>query len=226
VSTRNQHQKRLSGTRAPDASLTQSASSRRDLAEDVARVAGAKRELLLRVHRHRLRREDLEDCFSQATLELIAHVRNGGVFADRSHTANALELRFLSRVRDRRRALNGRSPMQAALERATSLGPLEGAEIQIADARATVEALVALRDELRQISRLARRLTSDQRLALGSQLSGESRSSFCRRSGWSHEKYRKVGQRARAQLRRLMSLDAVGCPVERAGVGEEARTDL
>jgi hypothetical protein len=189
-------------------------------------VAGAKRELLLRVHRYRLRREDLEDCFSQATLELIAHVRNGGAFADRSHTANALELRFLSRVRDRRRALSGRSPMQAALERATSLGSHEGAEIQIVDARATVEALVALRDELRQISHLARRLTSDQRLALGSQLSGESRSVFCRRSGWSHEKYRKVGQRARARLQRLMSLEAVGCPGEQAGVGEEARTDL
>jgi hypothetical protein len=204
----------------------QGASSRRDPAEEVARVASAKRELLLRVHRHRLRREDLEDCFSQATLELVAHVRDGGVFADRSHTAHAIELRFLSRVRDRRRALGGRSPMQAALEHATSLGPLGGAGIEITDVRATVEALVALRDELRQISRLARRLTSDQRLALGSQLSGESRNAFCRRSGWSHEKYRKVGQRARAQLRRLMSLDAVACPAERVGVGEEARTDL
>jgi hypothetical protein len=43
----------------------------------VAHVARAKRELLLRVHRHRLRREDLEDCFSQATLELLANARRG-----------------------------------------------------------------------------------------------------------------------------------------------------
>ncbi len=32
------------------------------------------------MHCHRLRREDLEDCYSQATLELVAHVRRGGGF--------------------------------------------------------------------------------------------------------------------------------------------------
>ena len=84
-------------------------------------MARAKRELLLRVHRHRLRREDLEDCYSQATLELVAHARRGGRFASRLHLANVLEQRFLSRIRDRRRALSGRSPMQAALEAAMSL---------------------------------------------------------------------------------------------------------
>jgi hypothetical protein len=53
-----------------------------DAAEEVAIVARAKRDVLLRAHRFRLRREDLEDCYSQATLELVAHVRNGGAFAD------------------------------------------------------------------------------------------------------------------------------------------------
>ena len=53
-----------------------------DLAEEVAIVACAKRDLLLRVHRHRLRPEDLEDCYSQATLELVASARSGGVFAN------------------------------------------------------------------------------------------------------------------------------------------------
>ena len=48
-----------------------------DPAEEVALVARAKRELLLRVHRYRLRREDLEDCYGQATLELVAHARSG-----------------------------------------------------------------------------------------------------------------------------------------------------
>ena len=48
------------------------ASARPDPAEEVALVARARRELLLRAHRHRLRREDLEDCYSQATLELLA----------------------------------------------------------------------------------------------------------------------------------------------------------
>jgi hypothetical protein len=35
----------------------------------VARVSAAKRDVPLRAHRHRLGREDLEDCFSQATLD-------------------------------------------------------------------------------------------------------------------------------------------------------------
>jgi hypothetical protein len=35
-----------------------------DPAEAVARVSEVKRGVLLRVHRHRLGREDLEDCFS------------------------------------------------------------------------------------------------------------------------------------------------------------------
>jgi hypothetical protein len=30
---------------------------------------------------------------------------------------------------------------------------------------------------------------------------------FCRRFGWSHEKYRKVAQRARRRLRALMAAD-------------------
>ncbi len=51
-----------------------------DPAEEVALVARARRELLLRVHGHRLRKEDLEDCYSQATLELLAHARRGGRF--------------------------------------------------------------------------------------------------------------------------------------------------
>src|SRR6201999_4358678 len=95
-----------------------------DLAEQVALVAAAKQQMLLRVHWRRLRIDDLEDCYSQATLELIAYVKAGGWFAGRAHIGNALELRFVSRVRDRRRALGGRSPIQAALERADKLGEL------------------------------------------------------------------------------------------------------
>jgi hypothetical protein len=51
-----------------------------DPAQDVALVASARRALLLHVHRHRLRREDLEDCFSQATLELLVAAREGRIF--------------------------------------------------------------------------------------------------------------------------------------------------
>ncbi len=173
----------------------------------------------MRVHRHRLRREDLEDCFSQASLELVAHGRNGGAFATRAHVARAIELRFLSRVNDRRRALSGRSPMQAALEDAAALADSGAAVMDVADDRASVEALVLAREELRGIGRAARRLTRDQRLALGSALTGESCQSFCERSGWSHEKYRKVAQRARVRLRELTRGDglvqSVGRPSEK-----------
>jgi DNA-directed RNA polymerase specialized sigma24 family protein len=166
-------------------------------------VAEAKRGVLLRVHRHRLRREDLEDCYSQATLELIAHVKAGGSFAGREHITNAIELRFVSRARDRRRALGGRSPIQAALEQAEMLGTIAGAEL--VDRGAEVDAKVILREELRRLSRLVGLLSMDQRRVLASQVGGEPCAQFCSRSGWSREKYRKVAQRARARLRELMS---------------------
>jgi DNA-directed RNA polymerase specialized sigma24 family protein len=175
-----------------------------DPAEEVALVARARRELLLRVHGHRLRREDLEDCYSQAMLELVAHARRGGRFVSRVHLQNALEQRFTSRILDRRRALEGRSPMQAALERATSLGDDIDGGIEIVDARAELERLVILRHELRRLGFLARELSADQRLVLVSQIGQMPRAEFCERYGWSPEKYRKVAQRARARLRRLM----------------------
>jgi DNA-directed RNA polymerase specialized sigma24 family protein len=151
-----------------------------------------------------LRREDLEDCFSQATLELVAHVRKGGVFASRLHLANLLELRFTSRVRDRRRALSGRSPMQAALGEAISFGALGEESEAIADGRAEVETLVMLRHDLRRVQRLAGELTADQRLVLAAQVGQSSCADFCSHFGWSPDKYRKVAQRARMRLRELM----------------------
>jgi hypothetical protein len=78
VCTRCEHKTRAAGA---------SARTRRhqgalgDPLDEVAAVAAARRDLLLRVHRHRLRREDLEDSYSQATLELLAHVRAGGAFS-------------------------------------------------------------------------------------------------------------------------------------------------
>ncbi|HTZ86442.1 MAG TPA: hypothetical protein VMB05_07225 [Solirubrobacteraceae bacterium] len=172
-----------------------------DPLEQVALVARDRRVLLLRVHRHRLRIEDLEDCYSQAVLELIASVKAGGVFADRLHLARALELRFVSRVRDRRRALGGRSPMQAALERANPLG---GEAEGVVDRDLAVDAQVIVRDELRRLGEVAQLLTHDQRMVLRSQVEGERCAELCRRQGWSREKYRKVAQRARAQLRMLI----------------------
>ena len=193
---------------AASADRTAPGSGRADALQLLALVASAERELLLRAHRWLLRREDLEDCYSQATLELLCHVRRGGVFANRAHAANALELRFVSRVRDRRRALGGRSPMQAALEGALSLAAVAPGEITIVDRRAETETLVVLRERLRSIERLARELSPDQRLVLACELALQMRcAEFCRRFGWTPEKYRKVSQRARSRLRALVELD-------------------
>lgn len=182
-----------------------------DPAEAVAQVARAKRELLLRVHRHRLRPEDLEDCFSQATLELVAHARRGGRFSGRAHLANALEQRFLSRIHDRRRALSGRSPIQAAIEASVPLDCVEHEQLDVIDVRAELETLVILREELRRLESLARELTPDQRLVLACEVGLQmGRADFCRRFDWSAEKYRKVAQRARARLRRLLAHDEAG----------------
>ncbi len=176
-------------------------------------MARARRDLLLRAYRARLRREDLEDCFGQATLELVVYARRGGAFADRAHLGNMLEQRFLSRIRDRRRAVSGRSPMQAALEASVSLGGAGEAGIEVVDVRADVEELVMLRHDLREIGRLADRLTADQRLLLACQLGLQMDcGAFCARFDWTPEKYRKVGQRARARLRRLMAENAAVPP--------------
>jgi DNA-directed RNA polymerase specialized sigma24 family protein len=202
----------------------------RDLLEEVALVSQAKRDLLLRVHRFRLRREDLEDAYSQATLEMLAQVRQGGSFASRLHVANALELRFLSRVHDRRRALSGRSPTQTALEEAAVLAGAGDAAAEIVDRAASVETLVLLRHELRTLGDLVRQLTADQKLVIGSQLSGETCAELCARSGWSREKYRKVAQRARTRLQALMAAAEVMplsmCPGIQPPVGGGGRTDL
>jgi len=175
-----------------------------DPVQDVALVSRARRDLLLRAYRYQLRWEDLEDCYSQATLELVAHAQKGGVFADRVHLGNMLEQRFLSRIRDRRRAVSGRSPMQAALEVSVPLSTTGEDGPGIVDVRADLEKLVMLRHDLRCVTRIADELSSDQRLILVCQLLPMGCEETCRRLGWSSEKYRKVAQRARARLRALI----------------------
>jgi DNA-directed RNA polymerase specialized sigma24 family protein len=191
-----------------------------DPAHQIALVARARREGLLRAHRRALRPEDLEDCLSQAVFELLARARQDQRFASREHLANALEQRFVSRVRDRRRALRGRSPLQAALEGALPLGGPGEREVELADPRAEVHALVTHRLQLRRVTQLAPRLTPDQQLVLVCQVAlGMGRAEFCHRYGWSFEKYRKVALRARARLRGLLEAEPwdVGEPAPPGG---------
>jgi DNA-directed RNA polymerase specialized sigma24 family protein len=193
-----------------------------DPAHEVALVARAKRDLLLCVHRHRLRREDLEDCYSQATFELVARARRGAAFASRLHLARTLEQRFLSRVNDRRRALSGRSPMQAALECAASLDGAGREARAVSDPRSEPETVAILRYELGRLQELAERLTPEQRLVLATQVSlAMDTREFCELHGWTAEKYRKVAQRARARLRRLLQDDEQTVPSV-AGSSEKA----
>jgi DNA-directed RNA polymerase specialized sigma24 family protein len=200
---------------------------RLDPVEEVALVARARRELLLRAHRHRLRREDLEDCYSQATLELVVDARRGASYASRRHVETAIERRFISRIQDRRRALAGRSPIQAALETSLSLAGMGDGHVDVADARAQPEALVILRLELRRVQALIRELSPDQRLVLISQVALQMpRAEFCRRYGWSPDKYRKVAQRARARLARLMTRDESDVPTPRGRSDEGPGTAL
>jgi hypothetical protein len=177
-----------------------------DPAERVALVAQAKRELLLSVNRAKLPREELEDCFAQATLELVIRARRAP-FASDLHAANALEQKFASRITDRVRAISGRSPIAAILRGAASLD-VDGDEdspVVVVDRTARVEQQALARQELRALRELAADLTDDQRLVLACQVSlGMECAEFCERYGWSAEKFRKVAQRARAKLRSLM----------------------
>jgi DNA-directed RNA polymerase specialized sigma24 family protein len=172
----------------------------------VALVADAKRDLLLRVHSHRLRREDLEDAYGQATFELIVLARSGRGFASRRHIANALEQRFLARVVDRRRAIGGRSPITAALEGAVPFAAAGGEELELPDTRQAPERVAVARDELKRLLAHLGALTPDQRAVLGTQLATGMRcEEFCALYGWTPEKYRKVAQRGRGRLRELLA---------------------
>lgn len=180
--------------------------------EAVARVAHAKREVLLRAYWRMLRREDLEECHAQATLELLAQVRRGYTFASEAHIANTLELRMVSRIRDLRRAIAGRSPIRAALACALPVAPGEPGDPPLVDRRADLEALVMMRSELRRIVAAANELSADQKLVLVHQIAGGGCAAFCKCHGWSAEKYRKVAQRARARLREVIDSDAGAVP--------------
>ena len=184
-----------------------------DPAELVAHVSALKRDVLLRVHRHRLGFEDLEDCYSQATLELVSRARTRArAFQGEAHVANALEQRFLSRIADRRRALSGRSPIaavtHAALRHADDQegGPDGALLAAVADPAADVAERLAGQDDVRRLRELADELTADQRLVLACQIALDMEcQEFCARFGWSAEKFRKVAQRARARLRILVA---------------------
>jgi DNA-directed RNA polymerase specialized sigma24 family protein len=187
----------------------------RDPVEAVARIADARRDRLLRIHRRRLRWEDLEDCYSQATLELVARAQRSP-FASAEHIHNALEQKFSSRIDDRRRAIGGRSPIETAIATAVPVDLQETGGCELADPNAEVVRQVVSKMEVSRLREVADELTEDQRLVLACQISmGMDCAEFCRRFGWSGEKFRKVAQRGRSRLRALVAEYQVGARCER-----------
>ena len=175
-----------------------------DPAEAVAQIATARRGRLLRVYRRRLRWEDLEDCYSQATLELVTRSRRAP-FVSYQHILNALEQKFLSRIEDRRRAIGGRSGIETAMARAVPVDSPEHGAGELEDRSAAVERQVIARTEVGRLREVIADLSRDQQLVLASQVCVDmGASEFCARYGWSVEKYRKVAQRARGKLRLLV----------------------
>jgi RNA polymerase sigma factor (sigma-70 family) len=165
--------------------------------ELIAREALGLRATLIRAHSSAARREDLEDLFSQAVLELLARARRDPTLSTAAHVRNAVRQKFASRVLDHQRALAGRSTAARASAQAC---PLELVAEKLPDRHNTVRELVQ-REEIRELAAAMRTLSTDQRLVLRSQIGGEPPRECCARTGWSTEKYRKLSQRARARLR-------------------------
>ena len=184
-------------------------------------MALARRELMLGVHRFRLRREDLEDCYSQATLELFRRGEVGAGVCEspahrECHRAEVSLEGSRSPARDLRTEpdAGGNGGRRRAgrrgdddRDRGSPLGTGQGRDPASGIGAPSGNAL---------------QLTPDQRLVLASQVAlGIGCDEFCRLHGWSPEKYRKVAQRGRARLRRLMSVeDAVPSPTRRVGSGD------
>jgi DNA-directed RNA polymerase specialized sigma24 family protein len=157
------------------------------LAQEAERLRGP----LLAAHRGAAPREDLEDLYAQSVLELLLRVRRDPSFATREHLANALRLRFASRLTDHHRALSGRSPGKAAAAHAERLDdPLEP---QIA-ATDDVASEVLLREQTRELLSALRTLPPAQRDALLAEAAGRERP-----ASWAESKRRSRGRRALRQ---------------------------
>jgi hypothetical protein len=137
----------------------------------LAHEAERLRRPLLAVHRHAAPREDLEDIYAQSVLELLLRVRRDPTINTANHLANALRLRFASRLRDRHRALAGRSPVGAALANATRLDDPHAPQVACVD----VADQVLARESVRELLAAMRDLPGAQRDALLGEAAGRER---------------------------------------------------
>ena len=128
----------------------------------LAQVAEELRAPLLAANRYTAPREDLEDIYAQSVLELLLRIRRDPTFTTREHLANALRLRFQSRLSDRHRALAGRSPATRALAQAARLDD----DTNVIAARHDTEREVLGRERLRTLMIALRELPAAQRDAV------------------------------------------------------------
>jgi DNA-directed RNA polymerase specialized sigma24 family protein len=171
----------------------------------VAEVSREKWDTLLRVFRTRLPREDLEDLLSQATLELVVQARRGTLPDDRALIGGALSHKFDSRIKDRHRAVNGRSLAKTTERAATSIDDEHSIAHDRLSSGADTERAVAARERLREINRLLPRLTPNQRLVMTNDTYHQlSVADFCQLHGWKPDRYRKTSQRGRERLAQLL----------------------
>ena len=165
--------------------------------ELIAREALALRKTLIRAYRSSASREDLEDLYSQAVLELLARAERDPTLTSPDHIRHALRQKFESRILDHHRAVAGRSPATHARARTR---PLDDTLDQPVGDRDGLDQLI-VHETLRELGAAIRELTPDQQLVLASQLNGETPRECCGHTGWTIDKYRKTAQRARARLR-------------------------
>lgn len=101
--------------------------------------------------------------------------------------------------------MRGRSGIEAAMAQALPVDGTQPGGADLEDRAAAVERQVLARTELKVVREVMADLTRDQQLVLASQVLVDLEpADFCRRYGWSVEKYRKVAQRARGRLRSLV----------------------
>jgi len=126
------------------------------------------RRPLLAAHRATASREDLEDLYSQSVLELLLRVRRDPSFNTPAHIANALRLRFASRISDHHRALAGRSGAAVAHARAKRLDDPHAPAVPAGD----VTGEVLLREQARELLIALNDLPPQQRNALLAEAAG------------------------------------------------------
>src|ERR1019366_3274430 len=89
--------------------------------ELIAHEALALRTTLIRAYRSSASREDLEDLYSQAVIELLARAERDPTLTSPDHIRHALRHRFVSGILDPHRAVAGRSPATHARARTRPL---------------------------------------------------------------------------------------------------------